>query len=46
MREICHYGSDSAQVPERIARMLADLSDAARPEHQAAVRHWMSVVSE
>jgi uncharacterized membrane protein len=46
MCEIWLYGSKAAQVPDRIARMLADLADVARPEHQAAVRHWMSVVSE
>ncbi|HZE15834.1 MAG TPA: DUF2254 family protein [Mycobacterium sp.] len=46
VRETCQYGSDAAQVPDRIARMLADLADAARPEHQAAVERWMSVVSQ
>ncbi len=45
MRETWHYGSDSAQVPDRVADMLADLAAVARPEHQAAVRHWMSVIS-
>lgn len=43
LRETCRYGSDAAQVPDRVERMLADLADAARPEHQAAVRRWMAV---
>ncbi len=45
MRETWHYGSHAAQVPDRIADMLADLADVARPEHQPAVRHWLQVVS-
>lgn len=43
--EIWHHGSDAAQVPERIRRMLADLTQVARPEHQDAVRHWMRRVN-
>ncbi|WP_407687662.1 DUF2254 family protein [Mycobacterium sp. HUMS_1102779] len=43
--EIWHYGSDAAQVPERIRRMLADLAEVARPEHQDAVRHWIRRVN-
>jgi len=38
VREALRYGSDAAQVPERIDRMLADLGEAARPEHRDAVR--------
>lgn len=36
--ETLRYGSDAAQVPERIDRMLADLAEAAHPEHRDAVR--------
>jgi len=43
MREIWLYGSEAAQVPDRIATMLADLADVARPEHQDTVRHWLQV---
>jgi uncharacterized membrane protein len=42
--EIWHYGSEEVQVPGRIAEMLADLNEVARPEHQAAVHHWLSIV--
>jgi len=45
VEEIWRYGSDAAQVPARIRRMLADLADVARPEHQDAVRHWMRRVN-
>lgn len=43
--EVWHSGSESVQVPDRVARMLADLADVARPEHQAAVKRWISVVN-
>ncbi|MEY8016110.1 DUF2254 family protein [Mycobacterium servetii] len=36
--EALRYGSDAAQVPEPIERMLADLAEAAHPEHRDAVR--------
>ena len=41
VREARTYGSDAAQVPDRIDRMLADLAEAARPEHRDAVRRMM-----
>lgn len=39
--EVWRYGSDAAQVPERIAGMLVDLAAAALPEHRRAVQHWL-----
>jgi uncharacterized membrane protein len=42
--EIWHYGSEEVQVPGRIAEMLADLNEVARPEHRAAVHHWLAIV--
>ena len=39
--EVWRYGSDAAQVPERIAGMLVDLAAAALPEHRRAVEHWL-----
>jgi len=45
MDEIWHYGAKGVPVPERIKRMLADLADVARPEHQTAVRRWIRIVS-
>jgi uncharacterized membrane protein len=44
LREVWRYGSEAAQVPERVARMLDDLAEVARAEHQAAVKHWIRVV--
>ncbi|UQX09903.1 DUF2254 domain-containing protein [Candidatus Mycobacterium methanotrophicum] len=44
MTEVWHYGSDEVQVPERVARMLDDLAEVARPEHQEAVKRWIDVV--
>ncbi|MGH9078465.1 MAG: DUF2254 family protein, partial [Acidimicrobiales bacterium] len=38
--EIWHYGSAAAQVPQRIARLLSDLDQAALPEHRPAVARW------
>lgn len=38
--EIWRYGSDAAQVPERMKIMLADLSAAALPEHQETLTRW------
>ncbi len=43
--EIWHYGREAAQVPARLAAMLADLTDAARPEHRAAVAHWAQLLA-
>ncbi len=45
VRETLRYGSDAAQVPERIDRMLADLQDVARPEHREAVCELRAEVS-
>lgn len=45
VRETRRYGSDAAQVPDRIAAMLTDLAEVARPEHQPAVQHWIEVVN-
>lgn len=42
--EVWFYGSESTQVPERIATLLHDLQAAALPEHQDAVRRWAAVV--
>lgn len=38
--EIWHYGADAAQVPSRMASMLADLATAALPVYQADIRRW------
>ncbi len=43
--EVWRYGSDAAQVPERLTAMLRDLDAAALREHQPAVRHWLQVVA-
>lgn len=43
--EIWHYGREAAQVPARLAAMLADLADAARPEHRSAVAHWAQLLA-
>jgi hypothetical protein len=40
LEEIWRYGSDAAQVPGRIAAMLADLSAAALPEYQPVIWRW------
>lgn len=36
--EIWRYGRDAAQIPQRLTTMLTDLSSAALPCHQAALR--------
>lgn len=43
--EIWRYGSDAAQVPERLATMLGDLRSVALPEHRDAVEYWLTVVA-
>lgn len=40
--EIWRYGSDAAQVPGRIAAMLADLDSAALAEHRPPIQAWFS----
>ena len=40
VQEIWRYGSDAAQVPNRMREMLVDLSAAALPEHLPALRQW------
>ena len=42
--QIWHYGSDAAQVPERLRKMLADLDGVAIPENQPAIRQWLLTV--
>ncbi|MGH3633609.1 MAG: DUF2254 domain-containing protein [Pseudonocardiaceae bacterium] len=44
VEEIWRYGSDAAQVPQRLASMLTDLHSAALPEHRPAIDHWLAVV--
>ena len=39
--EIWHYGSGAAQVPGRLAGMLADLKTAALPEYQDDLQRWV-----
>ncbi len=38
--EIWHYGSDAAQVPGRLAAMLADLGEAALPAYRTDLHRW------
>ncbi|HEX3732469.1 MAG TPA: DUF2254 family protein, partial [Mycobacteriales bacterium] len=38
--EIWHYGSDAAQVPQKITRLLDDLHQAALAEHRPAIDRW------
>ena len=40
LREIWHYGSGAAQLPDRLAGMLADLKTAALPEYQDDLQRW------
>ncbi|MFN2497307.1 MAG: DUF2254 domain-containing protein [Pseudonocardiaceae bacterium] len=42
--EIWFYGSDSAQVPERLATLLRDLQSVALPEHRPVVQLWAAVI--
>ncbi|PZS40234.1 MAG: hypothetical protein DLM62_03940 [Pseudonocardiales bacterium] len=44
VEEIWRYGSDAAQVPQRLENMLCDLRSAALPEHRPAVDHWLAVL--
>ncbi len=43
--EIWHYGSDAAQVPHRLAALLADLSASALPEYQHDLRRWAEQIN-
>ncbi len=38
--EIWHYGSDAAQVPDRLTGTLADLRSVALPEYQQELQWW------
>ncbi len=42
--EIWRYGADAAQVPGRLAAMLADLHTAALPAHRPAIAAWSQQV--
>jgi len=42
--EIWHYGADAAQVPARMASMLADLAAAALPGYQGDIRRWSDLI--
>lgn len=42
--EIWRYGSDSVQVPQRLAVMLRDLRSVASAEHCPAIEGWLDVV--
>lgn len=44
LAEIWRYGQDAAQVPERIARLLDDLSGVALREHRPAIEAWQRIV--
>ncbi len=44
--EIWHYGSGAAQIPEKIARLLSDIDQAALPEHRPAVARWLRRIQE
>ncbi len=44
--EIWHYGSGAAQIPEKIARLLSDIDQAALPEHRPAVARWLRRIRE
>jgi hypothetical protein len=41
--EIWRYGSDAAQIPERLAAMLRDLRSVALLEHRDAIESWWSI---
>lgn len=41
LAEPLHYGAGSLQIPERAARMLEDLRDAALPEHHPVIDRWL-----
>ncbi|MGH3826002.1 MAG: DUF2254 family protein [Pseudonocardiaceae bacterium] len=45
LEEIWRYGSDAAQVPQRLVSMLDDLRSVAPPEHRPAVDHWLAVLN-
>jgi len=43
--EIWRYGSDAAQVPQRLAGMLRDLRSVVETEHHNVLDHWLDVVA-
>ena len=45
VQEIWRYGSDAAQVPNRMREMLVDLSSAALPEHRPVLRQWSASIA-
>ncbi len=42
--EIWRYGSDAARVPQRMARLVADVAEVALPEHRATVLPWAACI--
>ena len=44
LAEIWHYGRSSTQIPERLAVMLEDLHEVARPEYRHAMATWLHTV--